>query len=56
MILGLTLRTMFGDMPDRDNALARTMFNDRAFGAVAFHEERFRNFGTIFTLDIKGSL
>ena len=54
-VFGLTLRATAGNVLDRDNDFVREIFNDRIIDDVAFREERFRNFGTIFTLDIEGS-
>ncbi|MEM9670394.1 MAG: TonB-dependent receptor plug domain-containing protein [Pseudomonadota bacterium] len=54
-VFGLTLRASVGNVFDRDNDFFRTGFNNRLTGDIAFVEERFRNFGTIFTLDIEGS-
>ncbi len=54
-VFGMTLRATVGNVTDRDNNFFRTIFEDRLAGDVAFREERFRNFGTIFTLDIEGS-
>ncbi len=54
-IAGLTLRARIANVLDRKNDFARVVFDDRRAGSVAFREERFRTFGTIFTLDIEGS-
>ena len=54
-VLGLTLRATVRNVLDRDNDFIRTVFNDRLASDIAFREERFRNFGTIFTFDIEGS-
>lgn len=52
---GLTLRANVTNPNDRSNDFFRTIFNDRTTGDIAFSEERFRDFGVIFRLDIEGS-
>lgn len=54
-VFGLTARFRVANLLDRDNRLDRTIFIDRAAGAVDFREDRDRNFGTIFSVDIEGS-
>jgi hypothetical protein len=54
-VAGLTLRANIANIAGRDDRFERTVFIDRRLGLVDFREERFRNFGTIFTLDIEGS-
>ena len=54
-VAGLTLRGRIGNVLDRANNFSRTVFIDRRAGLVALREERFRNQGTVFTLDIEGS-
>jgi len=54
-VFGLTLRATVGNVFDRDDDFFRTLFDHRATGDIAFREERFRNFGAIFTFDIEGS-
>ena len=53
--LGLTLRGSVSNLNDRSNDFFRTTFNDRVNGDIAFSEERFREFGLLFRLDIEGS-
>ena len=54
-VFGVTVRGSIANINDRDNEFSRTVFVDRTIGAVDFREERFRDFGLIFTLDIEGS-
>lgn len=54
-VAGLTLRATVANVLDRDNDFSRTVFSDRSAGDVDFREERFRNFGTIYTLTVEGS-
>ncbi len=54
-VAGLTLRASVSNVLDRDNDFFRTVFNDRLTNDVLFREERFRNFGTIFTFTVEGS-
>ena len=54
-VLGLTVRTSVSNIFDRNNDTFRTIFNDRVTDDVAFRQNRFRNFGTIFTLTVEGS-
>ncbi|MEM9619373.1 MAG: TonB-dependent receptor plug domain-containing protein [Pseudomonadota bacterium] len=54
-VFGLTVRATVGNAFDRDNDFFRTIFNNRLSDDIAFQEERFRNFGTIFTFDIEGN-
>ncbi|MEM7690134.1 MAG: TonB-dependent receptor plug domain-containing protein [Pseudomonadota bacterium] len=54
-VAGLTLRAGVANIAGRDDRFDRTVFVDRTIGLVDFTENRFRNFGTIFTLDIEGS-
>ncbi|QLC20993.1 TonB-dependent receptor plug domain-containing protein [Parasphingopyxis sp. CP4] len=54
-VFDLTVRTSVSNVLDRDNDTFRTIFNDRLTNDVAFRQNRFRNFGTIFTLTVEGS-
>ena len=54
-VFGLTLRVRVANLNNRSNDFFRTSFADRAAGAVAFREERFRDFGTLFELEVEGS-
>ncbi|MEM6537065.1 MAG: TonB-dependent receptor [Pseudomonadota bacterium] len=54
-IRGLTIRARMANLFDRQNNFFRTIFDDRLTNDVAFREERFREFGYIFTFDIEGS-
>ena len=54
-VFGVTLRATVSNVLNRDNNFFRTVFNDRITNDVQFTEERFRNFGTIFTFTIEGS-
>ena len=54
-VFGVTLRGSIANINDRDNEFSRTVYVDRTIGTVDFREERFREFGLIFTLDIEGS-
>ena len=54
-VLGLTLRATVGNVLDRDDKFTRTVFTDRRTGQVDFVEDRERNFGMNFRLDIEGS-
>ncbi|MEM1262943.1 MAG: TonB-dependent receptor plug domain-containing protein [Pseudomonadota bacterium] len=52
---GVTLRATVININDRSNDFFRVGFNDRVANDVSFVEERFRDFGTLFRLDIEGS-
>jgi len=54
-VLGMTARFRVGNLFNRDNRLDRTIFIDRINNVVDFREDRDRNFGTIFSIDIEGS-
>jgi len=54
-VAGMTVRVAVSNLLDRKNRFERTVFTDRAAGIVDFREERERNFGTIFTLELEGS-
>jgi len=54
-LFGVTVRAQVGNLNDRTNDFFRTAFDDRATDQVAFREERFRGFGTLFELEIEGS-
>ena len=54
-VFGMTARLRVANLLDRDNRLDRTIFIDRAAGIVDFREDRDRQFGTIFSIDIEGS-
>ena len=54
-LFGLTVRAQVGNLNNRTNDFFRTAFDDRAADQVAFREERFRGFGTLFELEIEGS-
>jgi len=54
-LFGLTVRAQVGNLNNRTNDFFRTGFVDRAADEVAFEEERFRGFGTLFELEIEGS-
>ena len=52
---GLVVRLAINNILDRTNKFDRTVFEDRASGAVDFVEDRDRRFGQIFTLEIEGT-
>jgi len=54
-VFGTTLRASIGNLTDRSNDFARTLFNDRASNDIASREERFLDFGILFQLEIEGS-
>ncbi|WP_156777175.1 TonB-dependent receptor [Erythrobacter sp. NAP1] len=54
-VAGLTIRANVANIADRDNRFDRTVFVDRRAGVIDFIEDRDREFGTIFTLEIEGS-
>lgn len=54
-VRGLTIRGTISNILDRENNLSRTIFSDRATGAVDFIEERQREFGPIYSVTIQGS-
>jgi hypothetical protein len=54
-VAGLTLRATVGNLANRKDRFDRTVFADRSIGLVDFIENRERNFGTFFTLDVEGS-
>ena len=54
-LFGLTVRAQVANLTDRSNDFFRTSFVDRAADLVAFEEERFRDFGILFELEIEGS-
>ncbi|WP_296718455.1 TonB-dependent receptor plug domain-containing protein [Erythrobacter sp.] len=54
-VAGMTMRASAGNLLDRRNQFERTIFTDRKAGQVAFFEQRSRDFGMIFTLEVEGS-
>ncbi|MEN7341635.1 MAG: hypothetical protein AAAFM81_01785 [Pseudomonadota bacterium] len=54
-VFGMTVRGSIGNLLDRSNDFSRTIFVDRVAGEIAFREERFRPFGTLFRIDVEGS-
>jgi hypothetical protein len=54
-VLGLTVRARLGNLLGQRDRFERTVFTNRATGAVAFSERRDRGFGTVFSFDIEGS-
>lgn len=54
-VFGLTLRGSVGNLLDRSNDFARTVFEDREAGTIAFREERFRTFGRLIRFEVEGS-
>lgn len=54
-VAGMTLRARVGNLLGQRDRFERTVFSDRAAGAIAFSERRDRRFGTIFTFDVEGS-
>ncbi len=54
-VFGMTARFRVGNIFDRKNRFDRTIFVDRVNNIVDFREDRDRNFGTIFSVDIEGS-
>ncbi|MEQ5786992.1 TonB-dependent receptor plug domain-containing protein [Erythrobacter sp. NFXS35] len=54
-VAGMTMRASAGNLLDRRNQFERTLFTDRKAGQVAFLEQRSRDFGMIFTLEVEGS-
>lgn len=54
-VFGMTARLRVANLLNRDNRFDRTIFIDRVNNIVDFREDRDRNFGTIFSVDIEGS-
>ena len=54
-VAGLTLRGSVANLNDRGLDFSRTVFSDRLANQVAFREDRFRDFGLLFRLEIEGS-
>lgn len=54
-VYGMTLRGSVANVDDRSNDFFRTIYNDRAANDVRQREERFREFGYVFRLDVEGS-
>ena len=54
---GMTGRGTVSNFLDHNNDFFRTIFDeDRLAENIAFHDERFRSFGSIFTLAIVGTI
>jgi len=54
-VAGLKIRATAGNLFDLGENYRRTVFVDRRGGPIAFSEERFRKFGTLFTFQISGT-
>ena len=54
-VAGLRIRASVSNLLDLNENYRRTVYVNRRDGPVAFTEERFRTYGTIFTLDISGT-
>ncbi|OWV31804.1 hypothetical protein B5C34_14940 [Pacificimonas flava] len=54
-VMGLTLRGTVGNAFDLEENAFRTIYADKEAGLIDRREDRYRTFGTVFTLTIEGS-
>ena len=54
-VYGLTVTAYVANVLNRAEDLSRIVYTDRQADVIAYSEDRFRNFGTIFTLSVEGS-